>query len=171
MYESCCTPYDIAHVLRRRYGLPVDLDSYRPTLVCGARIGAIDIPAHMAGPVLDELTNAAAGEQISAPVIRNPRDTVWTFLVRPIGPITAARRRQLAESGVTVRARGRRVILPVTDSGFGWRWVGEPAPGRLRLPQRATILETIDRADGADEDRRPPGRVRLRACGGGTPRR
>ncbi|WP_157101243.1 hypothetical protein [Nocardia shimofusensis] len=158
-------------MLRARYGLPVDLESHRPTLVCGARVGAIDIPAQMAVPVLDALTTAATTEEISAPVIRNPRDTVWTFLIRPVGPITAAQQRHLAECGITVRARGRRVILPVTDSGFGWRWVGEPTPGRLRLPQRATILATIDRMGGADEDRRPPDHVRLRACGGGTPRR
>jgi len=166
MFESCCTPYDIAHVLKSRYGLPVELDTY-PTLVCGARIGAIDIPASLAGAVLDRV----AADQPPTPVIRNPRDTVWTFLVRPIGPITTARQRQLAESGISLRAPGRRVILPVTDGGFGWRWASEPTPGRLRLPQRLTILEAIDPVDGADEDRRPPDRLRLRACGGGTPRR
>src|SRR5690606_1154555 len=83
------------------------------------------------------------------PAIRNPRDTMWTFLVRPFGPIGPARRRRLAEAGITVRERGRRVILPVADNGFGWRWAGEPAPGRLRLPPRTAVLDALDPVGGA----------------------
>src|SRR5690606_36531245 len=159
--------------LRRRYGFPVELDSYRPTLVCGPRIGAIDVPAEVGITVLARLSASPAGLERPAPAIRNPRDTMWTFLVRPFGLLGAARRRRPAEAGITVRERGRRVILPVADNGFGWRWAGEPAPGRLRLPPRTAVLDApdpvggaLDPVGGADEDRRPPERIRPRACGG-----
>lgn len=139
MFESCCTPHDVAHLLRARYGLPVRLDAHRPTVVCDARITALDVPAPLAARVLDALPDRPA------PVITNPRGTVWTFLVHRTGPVDHERRRRLRRRGVALRAPGRRVLLPVGDGGFGWAC--EPEPGPLRLPGRATVLDTLDRID------------------------
>ncbi len=119
MFESCCTPYDVAHLLRARYGLPVRLDAHRPTVVCDARITALDVPAPLAARVLDALPDRPA------PVITNPRGTVWTFLVHRTGPVDHERRRRLRRRGVAQRAPGRPGVQPRGGGGVG----GGSGPG------------------------------------------
>jgi hypothetical protein len=139
VFESCYTPHDVAHVLRRRYGLPVELDAYRPTIVCGCRVGALSMPMELGCRVL----NLLPGQPV--PVVSNPRDTIWTFLVGPAFPPLGSRTvRRLAEHEIVVHDRGRRVLMPMSDSGFGWRWASEPAPGALRLPSRSQVLDAAE---------------------------
>lgn len=143
MFESCFTPVDIVHRMRTRYGFPVELAGCRPSVVCGFRVGAIDLPAELGHRVYRLLRSLR-----SLPIIADSRDTTWTFLVdasRPVSPL-GARQRRLAERGVVLRRRGQRVLLPVADAGPGWRWASEPTPGALRLPPRTTVLDAADLA-------------------------
>jgi hypothetical protein len=145
VFESCCSPHDAAHLLRHRYGLPVELIGHRPAVVCGSRISAVDLPATLGCHVIGLL-----GDQPSLPVVANPRDAVWTFLVTPPWPPTPPSThspQRLADAGVIVRLRGQRVMLPVSDTGHGWRWASEPSSaGALRLPTRSSVLEATELA-------------------------
>lgn len=140
MFESCCTPFDVAHLLRHRYRLDVQFAACRPVLVCGAEFGAIDMPSVLGGHVLPLLSFS------SVPVIADSRRTRWTFLVgiappQP-GPVRADP--NLAEYGVVQRARGQRVLLPVSNSGTGSQWANEPAPGG-GTPQASSVLASAAR--------------------------
>lgn len=137
MFETCYSPHDVAHLLRHRYGLPVELSESRPTVVCGARLDAVDMPALLGSRVLEILRDSDIG-----PVVANPRDTTWTFLIAP--PTRPTTTPDLTAYGVRVRASGRRVILPMSDRGFGWRWAREPLPGSLRLPAGSAVSAAIE---------------------------
>ncbi|WP_216897083.1 hypothetical protein [Nocardia alni] len=139
MFESCYTPDDVAHVLRNRHGLPVELEAYRPTIVSGSRIGAISLPMELGYRVLNLLPDRPV------PVVGNPPDTIWTFLVGSVFPPLLARTvRRWAARGVTVHARGHRVLMPMSDSGLGWRWACAPEAGPLRLPSRGQVLDAAE---------------------------
>ncbi|MEV0296351.1 hypothetical protein [Nocardia sp. NPDC050710] len=149
MFESCHTPHDAAHLLRHRYGLPVELAALRPTVTCGSHISAVDMPAQLGYRVLDLLD-----ERHPAPAVANPRDTAWTFLVAPPQPSTLLKPEQIrrfADHRVAVRSIGQRVMLPVSDRGHGWRWASEPRRGTLRLPPRTAVLDAVERLiDGGE---------------------
>lgn len=140
VFESCCTPVDIAHLLRRRYSLPAEPAVGHVTLVTGADLGAVDMRADVGASVLSLLQ-----EQAALPVIADPRNRTWTFLV----DVSRSRAGELGPSHgtqfleVSVRALGSRVFLPMTDTGSGWRWVREPLPGRLRLPALSEVLDAV----------------------------
>ncbi len=139
VFESCCTSADVVHVLRLRYGFPIDLVAHRPTILCGERVGAVSMPIHLGYRVLDLVVDRPV------PVVSNPRDTVWTFLVGPaFAPVGPYRLRRLAECGIAVHDRGHRVMMPMSDTGFGWRWACEPAAGALRLPPRVQVLDAAE---------------------------
>ncbi len=139
MFESCYTPDDVAYVLRHRYGLPVGLKAYRPTIVCGSRIGAISMPMELGYRVLNLLPDRPV------PVVGNPPDTIWTFLVGSAFPPLLARTvRRWAACGVTVHPRGHRVLMPMSDSGLGWRWACAPDAGPLRLPSRRQVFDAAE---------------------------
>lgn|GEM_PF-2565251 len=140
MFESCYTPDDVAYVLRHRYGFPIELVARRPSVTCGHHLGAIAVPMELGYRAVDLLADRQA-----APVVANPRNTVWTFLVAPaLTPICPGQHRRLAGHGIVVHDRGHRVLMPVSDGGFGWRWAREPAVGALCLPSRAEVLDTVD---------------------------
>lgn len=136
MFESCYTPVDIAHLLRHRYGLPVELTADRATVVCGPRIGALDLPSALGRRVLGLLADTCP------PVISDQRDTQWTFLIEPLMPSSAPR---FIDLGVVPRRAGRRILLPMSDSGFGCRWASRPRPGPLHLPAGSDVLDAIER--------------------------
>lgn len=136
MFESCYTPVDIAHLLRHRYGLPVELTADRVTVVCGPRIGALDLPSTLGRRVLALLADTCPA------VISDERDTRWTFLVEPLTLSSPAR---FTDLGVVPRRAGRRVLLPMSDKGFGCRWASRPSPGPLHLPAGSDVLDAIER--------------------------
>lgn len=140
MLESCCTPVDIAHLLHGRYGLPAEPAVGYVTVLCGPMLGAVDMGADRGVLVLSILQDEPA-----LPVIADPRDRKWTFLV----DMLASRAGELSSGvstgllDVVVRTAGSRVFLPTADAGASWRWVREPARGRLRLP---TVTDVLDAA-------------------------
>ncbi|MEU8895697.1 hypothetical protein AB0C65_07555 [Nocardia sp. NPDC048505] len=147
IFQSCCTPVDIAHLLRRRYGLPVELADNRPMLRCGTRIGAVDMPA-----TLGRRVRTLLPAEPSVPIVSTSRDRRWTFLVEPAHPGCPDR---LAPHQVVPRPSGRVVLLPVTHAGPGSYWASEPTPGPLRLPGQATVLEAARRVVDAEDTDRP----------------
>ncbi|MBF6213468.1 hypothetical protein IU433_13575 [Nocardia puris] len=146
MFESCHTPHEAAHLLRHRYGLPVQLLAGRPVVTTGTILGAIVMP-----PDLGERVLAALDRTGHAPVIADPGERTWTFLVNPPSPVTPVDphvRRTLAGHGVTVVPGGRHVLLPSTDSPQGWHWAGEPGSGVLRMPPRAAVIRAVHQVTG-----------------------
>ncbi|MEU1207519.1 hypothetical protein [Nocardia sp. NPDC005825] len=144
MFESCCSPRESAHVLRARYGLPVELYADRPLLTLGAAVEALTLPEPLGRQVLDRLS-----ELPSTPVIADPRDRRWTFLVAPPLPnhrVPQRLRTFLQGYSVTLPAPGTRIMLPTSDQPGGWHWADEPEPGGLRLPHRAVALSAVRRA-------------------------
>ncbi|WP_067830305.1 hypothetical protein [Nocardia inohanensis] len=143
MFESCCSPHESAHLLRARFGLPVETFADRPYLTMGSPIEAIELPAELGEQVRGRLTGLP-----STPVIADPRDRRWTFLVAapiPYHVVPLRMRRLLTAYGVTFSVPGARVRLPSSDRAGDWHWASEPTPGRLVIPQRAVILQMIRR--------------------------
>ncbi|MEV6277233.1 hypothetical protein [Nocardia sp. NPDC051832] len=143
MFESCHSPHEVAHLLRRRFGLPVQLLAGRPMITTGSILGALVMPPHLGQQVL-----AALDPDLQAPVVADPGGRNWTFLVTspsPAKPVAIAVRTHLAAHQVTVVPSGRYVLLPTTDSLLGWHWAVEPAPGALRLPPRSAVIEAVHR--------------------------
>ncbi|MFI9507037.1 hypothetical protein [Nocardia sp. NPDC052566] len=143
MFETCHTPHEIAHLLRHHYGLPVQLLGGRPVLTTGSLIGAVVMPAELGRKVLATLDHKHA-----APVVADPSERTWTFLVNPPTPAIAvdvAVRRCLAGHHVTIVPSGRQLMLPATDSSLGWHWAGESAPGTVRMPPRAAVIAAVHR--------------------------
>ncbi|GAB2445338.1 hypothetical protein [Nocardia tengchongensis] len=141
MFESCCSPHESAHVLRARYGLPVELYADRPLLTVGVAVGALTLPEPLGRQVLHRLSWLPA-----TPVIADPRDRRWTFLVAPPLPNHPVPQRLqifLRGHSVTVPESGSRIMLPTSDQPPGWHWANEPQPGELRLPYRAMVLAAV----------------------------
>ncbi|MEV0294470.1 hypothetical protein [Nocardia sp. NPDC050710] len=146
MFERCRTPHDIAHLLRDRFGLPVQLLAGRPMITTGSILGALVMPPELGRKVL-----ATLDRTFTAPVVADPGERTWTFLVTPPSPATAveiAVRRSLAGHHVTVVPAGRNVLLPSTDSTLGWHWAGEPVPGLLRMPPRSAVISAVHQVTG-----------------------
>ncbi|GAB0101310.1 hypothetical protein JMUB6875_02740 [Nocardia sp. JMUB6875] len=153
MFESCCSTHESAHLLRARYGLPVEMFADRPLITIGAAIEALTLPEPLARQVRLRVSWVP-----SAPAIADPRDRRWTFLVAPPLPYHAVPqrlRRFLQDHGVTIPARGSRILLPTSDEPSGWHWAGEPEPGRLCLPHRAVLLAAVRLAILQGPDRVP----------------
>ncbi|MFC9996803.1 hypothetical protein [Nocardia sp. NPDC127526] len=150
MFESCCSPYDSAHLLRVRYGLPVEVFADRPYLTIGRTVEALGLPADLGRHVRDALAHRPA-----TPVIADPRDRRWMFLVAPPLPyhrVPAPLQHRLLAHGVSVPQSGTRIMLPRTDGPGSWHWACEPVPGPLVIPHRATVLSAVRQAilQGAD---------------------
>ncbi|MEV0249572.1 hypothetical protein AB0H76_23430 [Nocardia sp. NPDC050712] len=143
MFESCHSPHEVAHLLRRRFGLPVQLLAGRPIITTGSILGALVMPPHLGCEVL-----GAMDSDLRAPVVADPGNRTWTFLVTPPSPVKMVDigvRQHLAAHQVTVVPSGRFILLPTTDSLLGWHWAAEPAPGVLRLPPRSAVIEAVHR--------------------------
>src|SRR5262245_10752286 len=100
MFERCHTPHEIAHLLRHRYGLPVQLLAGRPMITTGTILGALVMPPELGRKVLGTLDRTYV-----APVVAEPGERSWTFLVAPpspAAPVAIAVRRALAGHHVTV---------------------------------------------------------------------
>ncbi|WP_024800079.1 hypothetical protein [Nocardia sp. BMG51109] len=139
MFESCHSPSDVAHLLRLRFGFPVQLFAGRPFLSCGHAIDAIAMPADIGRLVRDRLRAAPA-----TPAVADARNRRWVFLANPPRPYHGRPdRNRFADSGVTVFDAGRRVMLPISDYPLGWHWVSEPVPGRLVLPGSTVVLAAV----------------------------
>ncbi|MBF6131634.1 hypothetical protein IU501_01270 [Nocardia otitidiscaviarum] len=150
MFESCRSPHESAHLLRVRYGFPVELFADRPYLTVGRAVEAIGLPQRLGRHVRDQLAGLPA-----TPAVADPRGRNWWFLVAPPTPYHAVPQRllgRLRAHGVTVPAAGGKVMLPVSDYRLGWHWACEPEPGRLSLPHRAMVLNAARSAilRGAD---------------------
>ncbi|MGV9676661.1 hypothetical protein ACWDSJ_15395 [Nocardia sp. NPDC003482] len=155
MFESCYTPADVAYLLRCRYGLPIEFVAARPAVTCGPGIGAVTMPVDLGDRVLTLLDERS-------PVVANPRETAWTFLVAPGPPDQAPRvhnalvpgppgrtsPRTPRDPAVIVHAPGYRVLMPMSDHGFGWRWACEPIAGPPRLPSCGRVLDLVAEATG-----------------------
>ncbi|MBL1078308.1 hypothetical protein JK358_28265 [Nocardia sp. 2] len=138
MFESCCSPYESAHLLRARYGLPVELFADRPLITVGAAIEALTVPEPLARGLHARLAWLPA-----TPAVADPRDRRRTFLLAPpmpYRPVPQRLRRFLHANGVTIPLPGSRIMLPVSDHPSEWHWVSEPESGALRLPPRAVVL-------------------------------
>ncbi|MEU8895425.1 hypothetical protein [Nocardia sp. NPDC048505] len=143
MFESCHNPHEVAHLLRRRFGLPVQLLAGRPMITTGSIIGALVMPPNLGCEVLGALDS-----ELQTPVVADPGGRTWTFLVAPPSPgkpVDIATRSHLAAHEVTVVPSGRYVLLPTTDSLLGWHWAAEPAPGVLRMPPRNAVIDAVHR--------------------------
>ncbi|MFC8526357.1 hypothetical protein [Nocardia sp. NPDC057227] len=141
MFESCHSPHDVAYLLRHRYGLPVQLFAGRPTVSTGSVLGAVVMPPELGRAVLNRLER-----ERPAPVIADPGDGSWTFLVTPpipAAPLDIHERHTLAGHRVTVVPSGRHVMLPTVDSSLGYHWVGEPGAGALAMPARGAVLAAV----------------------------
>lgn len=141
MFERCHSPHEIAHMLRHRYGLPVQLLAGRPMITTGSILGALVMPPDLGQKVL-----AALDRTFTAPVVAEPGERTWTFLVAPPSPavpVEISVRRCLAGHYVTVTPPGRHVLLPTTDSPLGWHWAGEPTPGVLLMPPRSAVINAV----------------------------
>lgn len=150
MFESCRSPHESAHLLRVRYGLPVELFADRPYLTVGRAVEAIGLPERLGRQVREHLAHLPA-----TPAVADPRDRNWLFLVAPpipYHPVPQQLRCRLLAHGVTLPDTGGRVMLPLSDYPLGWHWASEPEPGRLRLPHRAVVLAAVRQAivRGAD---------------------
>lgn len=151
MFESCCSPHESAHLLRARYGLPVEMFADRPFLTSGPQVEAITLPAELGRQVLERLQ---LGRQMpegpeylpQSPVVADPRGRRWTILTSPplpYHPLPQQLQRRLLAHRVTFPQPGSRVMLPTTDQPLGWHWICEPEPGALRLPHRTVVLGAI----------------------------
>ncbi|RJO76827.1 hypothetical protein D5S18_11385 [Nocardia panacis] len=141
MFELCRSPHDIVDLLRYQFGLPVQLVAGRPMIATGSVLSAVVMPAALGTPVL-----AALDCDYIAPVVADPGDRTWTFLVTPPAPalpVEVPLRRALAVHAVTIVPAGRNLMLPCTDSPQGWHWAATPTPALLRLPPRSTILSAV----------------------------
>ncbi len=146
MFERCHSPNEAAHLLRHRFGLPVQLLAGRPVVTTGSLLGGVVMPPELGRKVL-----ATLDRQMTAPVVADPGDRTWTFLVTPPSPVTPVDvhvRRCLAGHQVTVIPGGRHLLLPSTDSRLGWHWAAEPAPGVLRMPPRSAVIGAIHQVTG-----------------------
>ncbi|MEV6431405.1 hypothetical protein [Nocardia sp. NPDC051463] len=143
MFERCHSPHEVAHLLRHRYGLPVQLLAGRPMITTGSVLGALVMPPELGRKVLATLDRTYA-----TPVVADPGEHTWTFLVTqpsPANSVDLSIRRCLTGHQVTVIPAGRYVLLPSTDSQLGWHWAGEPAPGVLRMPPRSAVINAVHR--------------------------
>jgi hypothetical protein len=141
MFERCHSPHEIAHLLRHRFGLPVQLMAGRPMITTGSILGALVMPPDLGRKVL-----ASLDRTFMAPVVADPGERTWTFLVAPPTPsipVDIGVRRCLAGHHVTIIPSGRHVLLPTTDSQLGWHWAGEPTSGVLRMPPRAAVISAV----------------------------
>ncbi|WP_433560866.1 hypothetical protein ACQP1O_24765 [Nocardia sp. CA-151230] len=141
MFESCCSAYESAHLLRARYGLPVELFADRPYVTTGRELDAIVAPAN-----LGEQISARLSDLPTTPAIVDPRNRFWIFLISCTQPALAVPEEitsSLASRGVSFPGPGTRIRLPITDRADEWRWAREPLPGRLRLPDRIQLLDVI----------------------------
>ncbi|WP_067547871.1 hypothetical protein [Nocardia crassostreae] len=150
MFESCCSPYESAHLLRTRYGLPVEVFADRPYLTTGRTVETVNLPAELGRRV-----RLALSDRSATPVIADPRELRWLFLVAPptpYHPVPNPLLRRLLAYGASVPQPGSRIMLPREDGPEGWHWACEPEPGPLSLPHRVVVLTAVRQAilQGAD---------------------
>ncbi|WP_067852528.1 hypothetical protein [Nocardia shimofusensis] len=143
MFESCHSSQEAALLLQDQYGLPVQLLGGRPVVTTGSVLGALVMPPDLGHDVLEALNCS-----YPVPVIADPGERTWTFLVTPPSPnapVDVRVRHRLAEHHVTVVPGGRHILLPTTDSDRGWHWAAEPTPGALTMPARSAVIDAVRR--------------------------
>lgn len=132
----CRTAEEVAHVLRRVYGLPAHVAFGRPMVTTGPRLGAVTVRRDLGHQVL-----TAAESDALMPIIAEPRGRRWTFLVDPADILSATTIALFAMDEVWVAGDGHTIMMPMSNSAVSYRWVNQPAPGSLRLPTRTVVLE------------------------------
>lgn len=145
MYETCATASEAAYLLRHRHGLPVELFAGHVLVTCDSQLRAVRMPPGLGRRVLSDLIH-----ERPTPIVANPRETHWTVLVDPRPPISdeANHQARLSKHEVALLQSGYRIWLPTSDSGIGWHWIMEPAPGPLSLPTLSAVISIIDRLLG-----------------------
>lgn len=143
MFERCHSSQEAALLLQDRYGLPVQLLGGRPVVTTGSVLGALVMPPELGHDVLEALDCSHP-----VPVIADPGERMWTFLVTPPSPnspVSVQVRHALSGHHVTVVPGGRHILLPTTDSDRGWHWAAEPGPGALTMPARSVVIDAVRR--------------------------
>lgn len=143
MFESCCSPHESAHLLRSRYGLPVEQAGADLYLVNGLSVEAIGLPAD-----LGRLLCAQLAEQPATPAVADPHDRHWIFLVSapaPFEPVPLRLRHLLTAHRAVFPGPGAHIPVPGDDHVRGWHWASAPRAGRLCVPSRAAVLDAVCR--------------------------
>ncbi|WP_194838269.1 hypothetical protein [Nocardia sp. XZ_19_369] len=137
MFESCHTPNEVAHVYRRKFGLPVELFDRRAFIATGDTVGAVLMP-----PPLGLRVKKAFSDEVSVPIIRHfPRGGHWIFLASTRGRVRNRAVAELMRHDGTVLSPRTRVWLPMTDAGIEWTWFSPPHPGAV-LPTLPLVMHT-----------------------------
>ena len=120
-----------------RFGWPVNISitERQVTIALGGTLDAITMAAPLATRVQAQLGIA----MLAGPVIANPDDTDWTFLIptAPPGVITG-----LVADLPGVRHTGTHTAVPAP--GTNSRWIREPGP-KLVLPSVHAVVATARR--------------------------
>ncbi len=143
MFETCHTPFEVAHVYRGM-GFPVSCRFGRVAVTASRSLGAVVMPPDVGTLVRQELEH---DHDITAPVLtyhRPRRD--WVFVVGPGSGVAAgaAARAALHRAGVRVLTEGQQVWLPMSDQPLTWYWIWPPTTAQA-LPSRSTVLATARR--------------------------
>jgi hypothetical protein len=150
MFEYCHSAYEVAYVYRHIYGLPVHITAGRVAMMTGPRLGVVSMPAGIGARVFEFVKRAE-----TAPIVADPRGRRWGFLVYPDRAVGKRRMELLARWHVIPVPPGRSILLPMSDSGIGFRWVRQPIEGKLQLPSRTQVVRWAQTQTSAD----PPIRV------------
>ncbi|MBF6127064.1 hypothetical protein [Nocardia brasiliensis] len=136
MFANCTTPQRIWTTYRDR-GLPVALLGSHPCLLTDDRFGMVTMPR-----ILGYEVSTAVH---TAPVMLHTRSNRVGFLVRyPADSLDPDLVRRLDELGVTIVARGSRIMLPHSDRQLGWSPVWVVEPGYVTtLPLQAVVLDAV----------------------------
>ncbi|HEV2778411.1 MAG TPA: hypothetical protein VGX25_03330 [Actinophytocola sp.] len=114
-----------------------------PTLVTGATLTAITVPAHLGARV----RQALALTLLPAPILTTPPAAEWTFLTAPVPPVRSDTALALAALHVQLAPPGTPIPLPLTPTTTtspGSRWLEPPTPHRP-LPPGTAVIATIRR--------------------------
>lgn len=110
MFERCHSSKEAALLLQDQYGLPVQLLGGRPVVTTGSVLGALVMPPALGHDVLEAMNCPCP-----VPVIADPGERTWTFLVTPPSPMLPVDqqvRQELAEHHVTVVPGGVTSCCP-----------------------------------------------------------
>lgn len=143
MFESCCSPHESAHLLRTRYGLPVQQSGEELYLVNGSPVEVIGLPADLGRLLCAHLAHLPA-----TPAVADPHDRHWIFLVAaptPFHPVPLRLRHLLIAHRAVFPGPGTHIPLPSDDHIQGWHWASTPRPGRLCVPSRPAVLDAVCR--------------------------
>ncbi|MFE3444998.1 hypothetical protein ACFXNW_18355 [Nocardia sp. NPDC059180] len=128
--DTCHSVHEVSYVYRHRFGsIPIDSAGERPSIVTGARLGAVVMPQRLGWSVRNRLRGRG---KASVPVITHPRHRRWVFLVhRNREVVRQPTARRLAAGDVVILDPGCRVWLPMSDSRISWYWASAPEVSRV----------------------------------------